>query len=259
MAINPLGNPMNGVSHSDFVNNAQHVGMQKTAVNKNDEEDASSFRNITDQAQLSLTEGPKAGAQTGMAQEAGKGTSTEKASEDKAQKDAGKTDPESQDAEQGQNLPALLPEHKNLPVPVSGGQNLPVPVTQPPSFDAGMPGSNLGSSPDAGAAPAAGAPGASSGADPNQGAGPFVGASPGMTSEEYLAKMQQAQQESEKLQEIMLQMFAERQKHMMKLWQIMQDLNTHIYETMQATAAARYKSTEFFANKWAAVLGGYDR
>lgn len=77
-----------------------------------------------------------------------------------------------------------------------------------------------------------------------------------MTDAANKAKM--AQDDMQQARSIYMQMAADRQKWMMKMWEILQDLQTQIMEIMQGVAMRRAAKMDAIAAKWAAVLGGYD-
>lgn len=72
-------------------------------------------------------------------------------------------------------------------------------------------------------------------------------------------RAKQIQDDIQQANQIYIQMAAERKKHMMMIWKILQDLQTEIFEMIQQSVVLRYKTMEAIANKWAAVLGGYDK
>ncbi len=72
------------------------------------------------------------------------------------------------------------------------------------------------------------------------------------------AKQKAVQDDMQQAQTIYIQMAAERQKWLMKMWEIIQDTQTKIMEIMEEAAIKRSKTMDTVAAKWAACLGGYD-
>ena len=66
----------------------------------------------------------------------------------------------------------------------------------------------------------------------------------------------QAQQDAQQAQTIYAQMAADRQKAMMQMWKIMQDLQTSIFQMMQDAMAYRQQVMNKFCDTWDQVLRG---
>ena len=72
------------------------------------------------------------------------------------------------------------------------------------------------------------------------------------------AKQKAAQDDMQQAQTIYMQMAADRQKWLMKMWEIIQDTQTKMMEIMEDVALRKSKTMDTIAAKWAACLGGYD-
>ncbi len=79
----------------------------------------------------------------------------------------------------------------------------------------------------------------------------------GTTYTEAAQKAKEMQDDLQQARTIYMQMAADRQKWMMKMWEILQDLQTSIMDIMQQVALRRAQTMDAIAAKWAAVLGGY--
>lgn len=66
-----------------------------------------------------------------------------------------------------------------------------------------------------------------------------------------------AQDDLQNARAIYVQMAADRQKWMMKMWEILRDLQTQIMEIMQSVALRRASTMDDIARKWGACLGDY--
>lgn len=78
------------------------------------------------------------------------------------------------------------------------------------------------------------------------------------SASDIAAKQKAVQDDMQQAQTIYAQMAAERQKWLMKMWEIIQDTQTKIMEIMEGAAVKRSKSMDTIAAKWAACLGGYE-
>ncbi len=224
MSINSVN-----LTPNDYISNAQHVGLQRDAINRTKNEDAS-LHTTDDSVQLSLTEGPKAGAQTGMAQDKGKSESLGKTSE-----------------EGSVSAPKNEAENKNTQLALTSGNNNSV------SFDSGMPGANIGGP---------------SSAAPKPGCGPAnPGTLPSSEDlgkiDDYAKKQQELMQKQLEIQQswekVFMQMFNSRMKHMEEMRKMMNETFTSIHESRQMTIAMMAKSRMSIMSKWSAVIGGYDK
>ena len=115
--MNNISGP--NLTPNNYINNAQHTGMQRGATNITKNEDAS-LQNTDDSVQLSLTEGPKAGLNSGAVSDKNKTESRANNIET----------PEEPSESQG------TPENKNTAL-------VPYQAPEQPNFDAGNPGSNI--------------------------------------------------------------------------------------------------------------------
>jgi hypothetical protein len=66
---------------------------------------------------------------------------------------------------------------------------------------------------------------------------------------------QMAQNDAMQANQVYWQMAMERQKHMWKIFAMMQDLQTDIMKTISEAAAKRAETMDKIAAKWAQVLG----
>lgn len=233
-------NTSTNLQPSSYISNAQHVGMQREGINKT--KDSSMDATYTDSVKLSTTEGPKAGAQTGMAQENGKATSTGKT---KQEGGAQKTDNKEQlllpAPKEQLLLPAPKEEHNNLPI--LRPDNLPVPVS--PSFDEGMPGSGIG---DGGNTPPP------TGSNPSDAChGPEL---PPLPNTDYLKQLQEFQQRQHELQDIFMQMMQSELKHQQDMFKMIMDTQNAIQQSIQASLAARYASQSAILAGWSSAITG---
>lgn len=222
MNINPNMNSINSVSHSDFVRNAQHVGLQKDAVSKTASED-SSVSQQTDNVQISFD---------GKTEEAKKtdGQSAP-ASDSKEKKEASSADG-AKESQQAETCP-------NAGESAESG-------TQEPDFDQGMPGASIGSSSSS----------SSSSSSAQASGSASVQPPPAMDPAEELKKLQEIQQKHEELQNIWMQMMAARQKHFAAMMAIIMDTQTAIQEIIQTSMQTQAESRDNICRAWCHVLGG---
>ncbi|MFP4497435.1 MAG: hypothetical protein ACLFQV_04425, partial [Vulcanimicrobiota bacterium] len=107
----------------------------------------------------------------------------------------------------------------------------------------------------------AAAPGGDNGAaaPPADGTAPADGAAPPPAGQHTEAAQKQKAQQDDLLQArtIYMEMAAERQKWMAKMWQILQDTQNAIMNIMQEVSLRRAATQDALAAKWAATLGGY--
>lgn len=111
--------------------------------------------------------------------------------------------------------------------------------------------------PDSPSSPGPVPPGGGGGATPpGPGPTPPPGGQYDPSPQSTAANMAQiAQQDALQANQIYWQMYAERQKAMWKIFQLLQDLQTDIYKTISEAAANRAKVMDGIAAKWAQVLG----
>jgi len=208
---------------NNYIENAQHVGLQRGAANITKNEDAS--LQTDDSVQLSLTEGPKAGAQTGMAQEKGK-TETQ-----------GKTKEEGSVAGNNECKGELVPYKEPK------GELVPFQATEKPSFESGGVGANMGGVPPF----------------PNK---PLTEEDLNKI-QEFQKNMQQIQQKylemQQQQQKAWQTMMESQRKHMQDMWTMIQETNTYINQSVQTVIANRAKSQAAIMAKWTAVLTDKDR
>ena len=226
---------------TEFVKNAQQVGAQRQGVTKPEgEREETTTQDVVDQTVLSK----------------GDGETTEQKKDpvnDKAAVDGSPDGPPGlpsgppppPKATPGSKVPLFMssiPDSMMQGVPPKTGGQTPggaTPGAVPPGF------------PGVGLPPAPGGPGGA----PGPVAPPSGNASDG-TSQSTAANMaQMAQTDSLQANQVFWQMYAERQKAMWKIFQLIQDLQTSIYAMIADSAAKRAKTMDSIAQKWAQVLG----
>ncbi|MDQ7824782.1 MAG: hypothetical protein RDV48_18435 [Candidatus Eremiobacteraeota bacterium] len=236
MAIQGAG-PV-GPKTSDYIKNAQQVGAQREGAKKRETEGETTAlvpADTVDHAELSKQEGPRAGAQTGQAQNLGTDEKREEvrsATDTMAGLSGGGTQ---QPASQGMELPSFM---DGMP----GGGLPPGPGKCGGSCPPGSPPNPPGPSPD-----------------PSQPPGPVAppggpGDQSSSSSQSQMAQM--AQTDQLQSNEAYWQMAVERQKHMWKIFQMLQDLQTDIMKIISEAAANRAKVRDAISAKWAQVLAG---
>lgn len=100
--------------------------------------------------------------------------------------------------------------------------------------------------------------GAQAGADIPPGNPPNTPPGNPPSAADIAAKQKAVQDDMQQAQTIYMQMAAERQKWLMKMWEIIQDTQTKIMEIMEGSALKKSKTMDTAAAKWAACLGGYE-
>lgn len=270
------------IGRHKIVRNAHHVGAQRLGVRKKDikstkdEEDIKTQRDsvsLSDQAK----KGEKAGETTGMSGRKGKKHEADEkeAVADQKKADAGqKVEELEQKVGESQAKQDELSETETAGQPTEnfeqpqpeksdGESSMPImPGVMDPGgpFPGGMepgvefhgrPGTQAmgqgGGVPPGGIPPGGQVPG---GQTPQ-------GASQPSSHTEAAMQQQTHQNDMQQSQTIFMQMAADRQKWMAKMWEILQDTQTQIMEIMQGVAVRRAASMDKMAAKWAAVLGGY--
>ncbi len=267
-------------SNAQLLANAQQVGAQTTGVQKKDLEAGQQMElPFTEQDQVTLTaQGQKDGAQTGKLQGDGKKTTgaDKKEGADEAQQTGEKKDADGITAAPGggggaddDEMPSLDgvqapppggggpagPKQVDLPSFMKKGGTLPPGYTGTRTQQAGnqVPPGCGGGGPNG---PGPVAPPGCGGGGPN-GPGPVAPPSQGSVPQDSAAAnlAMVSQQDALQANQIYWQMYAERQKAMWKIFQLLQDLQTDIYKTISETAANRAKVMDGIASKWAQVLG----
>lgn len=167
---------------------------------------------------------------------------------------------------------ALVPYEEHLPAVIDGGEKLPVPVkAQLPAvptkggevIDAewepvypGTPEQGLSPYvPAGGSTPPPTTPPGGGEVPPTPPGGP-AGPPPGMSQADAARNWQQYQQDQQQVQQIWMQMAADRQKWMMEMWKIIQDTQTKMYEIMQSAILYKAQVADKVNQMWDQVIRG---
>ena len=253
------------IGHQKLVRNATTVGAQRQVVKKRDmkgakdqEEVQSHHDSITlsDQAKR----GEKAGETTGSTGRKGaKETRKDEASGKKKKSGEKKEVATEEKVETPQQQPEGIETGAEKPAeagtPQAGAEpDMPPGIEQEAGFAPGtipMNGQMPGGPGGPGNIPPGG-PGGPGNVPP--GGGEMPSSSPYTDA----ANQQKLRQDDlQGAQTIYTQMAADRQKWMMKMWEIIQDMQTKMMEIMQGVAVRRAQTMDNIAAKWAACLGGY--
>lgn len=263
------------VTARTYENNLQHVGGQRQTANR---QPVDTTAEEQDRVELTRNdhatqarEGAENAAHTGALQDRGRDSQAEPLLLPGPKDEVAGLLPAPQ--EEGGST-ALVPYEEHLPAVIDGGENLPVPVkAQLPAVQAKSgeviegewepvyPGT-----PDQGLSPYVPAGGAGGGSTPPPtppGGGEVppspggpAGPPPGTSQADAARNWQQYQQDQQQVQQIWMQMAADRQKWMMEMWKILQDTQTKIYEIMESAILYKAQTADKVNQMWSQVIRG---
>jgi len=261
MAI-PIGA---GPGANDYTKNLQQVGGQRLLLARNevpgDKKEQQGPSDVVDHVEIAKQHGAEAGAQTGQAQGMGKKESGVKTDLETPDETGGPEqlplfpDDMSEKKQQQQQIPLFMSDlyaqesgAKCGECPGGGG----TPPVTPPGGGTTGPGGPVGPG-------GPGVPGGPGGPYAPGNSGPVAppsGNPTDSTNQSTAANMaQMSQNDAMQANQVYWQMAMERQKHMWKIFAMMQDLQTDIMKTISEAAAKRAETMDKIAAKWAQVLG----
>ncbi len=252
---NTIG-PGAGLSASDYTKNAQQVGAQRLLMARNEVpgEKKDGPSDVVDHVEIAKQHGVEAGVQTGLAQYMGKKESGVETEGETPSTPYSATDPKlAAEKQMPQQVPLFMSDLYGQDPSKCGGCPGGTPPVPPPGggpVGPGVPGGPGGP----------GVPGDPGGPVAPGGAGPIAppsGNPTDSTNQSTAANMaQMAQNDAMQANEVYMQMAMARQKHMWKIFQMMQNLQTDIMQIISDAAAKRAATMDKIAAKWAKVLGG---
>lgn len=254
MIINPNMNSIGGVSHSDFVRNAQHVGMQRQGVSKTEGESpevAQDAVQISSQARTEETGKSGKAGQTGDAEQAGQSGQTGETGQAGQTGQAGNAGQAGQTGQTGNAGQAgqtgSSEEAENPGEQTDGGCGNSSGV----DYNSGMPGASMGGAQE------------SQNTQNNSGANP--GANTGGSNEEgsvannpveEMKLLQQLEAEQQQVEAIWIEMMEARRKHMADMMKIIMDTQTSINEIVQAICQTQIAVSDRVMEGWDKVIWG---
>lgn len=260
------------VTHRAFETNLQHVGGQRQVANRQSVDHTAEGQDRVELTRndhsTSVREGAENAAHVGLLQDRGRDAEAEPLLLPAPQDEIAGLLPAPQ---QESTSTELVPYQEHLPAVVDGGNKLPVPVKQ--QLPAVLPGKGeiidaewepvYPGTPEQGLSPyvpggggnGAAPPPPGGGAPPPPGSGPGT-PPPGMSQADAARNWQQYQQDQQQVQQIWMQMAADRQKWMMEMWKILQDTQTKMYEIMSSAILYRQQVSDKVQGMWDAVIRG---
>ena len=254
MIINSNMNSIGGVSHSDFVRNAQHVGMQRQGVSKTEGESpevAQDAVQISSQARTEETGKSGKAGQTGDAEQAGQSGQTGETGQAGQTGQAGNAGQAGQTGQTGNAGQAgqtgSSEEAENPGEQTDGGCGNSSGV----DYNSGMPGASM--------------VGAQESQDTQNTSGANPGANSGGSSEEgtvannpveEMKLLQQLEAEQQQVEAIWIEMMEARRKHMADMMKIIMDTQTSINEIVQAICQTQIAVSDRVMEGWDKVIWG---